>query len=183
MEAFTLRQWEKSDIHSLAEYLDNRKIWDNCRDSLPHPYTVKDAEMFVQFTSSKEGKYNYCIEVNNEAAGNISFTKGTDVERYNAELGYWLAEPHWNKGIMTRALEDAIKAAFHHTDIIRIYAVVYENNPASMRVLEKTGFRKCGIHRKACFKNGEFIDCHYYELLKIGVWQEHNDLQKNDRLL
>ena len=88
------------------------------------------------------------------------------MERYNAELGYWLAEPYWEKGIMTQMLVLAIDSYFHHTDVIRIYANVYADNRASMRVLEKIGFRKCGIHHNACFKNGGFSDCHYYELLK-----------------
>ena len=84
----------------------------------------------------------------------------------NAELGYWLAEPYWGKGIMTQMLALAISCYFHHTDVIRICANVYAGNIASMRVLEKIGFRKCGIHRNACFKNGVFTDCHYFELLK-----------------
>lgn len=94
------------------------------------------------------------------------FIRGTDVERYNAELGYWLAECYWNRGIMTAVLRHTIDDYFLNTDAIRIYANVYANNPASMKVLEKNGFRKCGIHEKTCFKNGEFIDCHYFELLK-----------------
>ena len=88
------------------------------------------------------------------------------MERYNAELGYWLARCYWNRGIMTAALRHTIDDYFLNTDAIRIYANVYANNPSSMKVLEKNGFRKCVIHEKACFKNGVFIDCHYFELLK-----------------
>ena len=112
-----IRNWSQSDIPALAKYLNNKKIWDNCRDSLPCPYTEEDAARFIESTKCQNGQHNYCIEVNGEAAGNISFIR-------------------------------------------------YANNPASMKVLEKNGFRKCGIHEKACFKNGEFIDCHYFELLK-----------------
>lgn len=161
-----IRNWSKSDIPALAKYLNNKKIWDNCRDSLPCPYTEEDASRFIESTKCQNGQHNYCIEVNGEAAGNISFIRGTDVERYNAELGYWLAECYWNRGIMTAVLRHTIDDYFLNTDAIRIYANVYANNPASMKVLEKNGFRKCGIHEKACFKNGEFIDCHYFELLK-----------------
>ena len=86
MESFKLRAWTKADIPALAKYLNNKKIWDNCRDALPHPYTEKDAEQFISFVEGQNEQSNYCIEINHEAAGNISFIRGTDVERYNAEL-------------------------------------------------------------------------------------------------
>ena len=150
MIPFILRQWQESDAPALAKYLNNKKIWDNCRDSLPYPYTSQ----------------NYCIEINAEAAGNISFDRGTDVERFNAEIGYWIAEPYWNKGIMTQALRQAVSDYCSQTDVVRIFAKVYAGNFASMRALEKAGFRKTGIQHKACFKNGQFLDCHCFELLK-----------------
>ena len=127
MESFKLRAWTKADIPALAKYLNNKKIWDNCRDALPYPYTEKDAEQFISFVEGQSEQNNYCIEINHEAAGNISFFRGTDVDHAN----------------------------------------VYENNPASMKVLEKAGFHKCGIFRKACFKNGQFVDCHCYELVNL----------------
>ena len=116
---FILRPWKVSDAKALARHLNNKKIWDNCRDGLPFPYTETDADAFIKY-----------------------------------------------KGLATAALERAIEHYFQHTDVIRLYATVYEHNAASMRVLEKAGFQKAGIHRKACFKNGQFIDAHYYELLK-----------------
>lgn len=169
MELFKLRTWRKSDIQALAKYLNNKRIWNNCRDALPYPYTEKDAEQFIGFVTGQSELCNYCIEINHEAAGNISFTKGTDVERYNAELGYWLAEPYWNQGIMSQAVKQAVKDYLSLSDIIRIYANVYGNNLASMKVLEKVGFRKCGIFRKSCFKNNQFVDCHCYELLLTEI--------------
>ena len=166
-ESFKLRAWTKADIPALAKYLNNKKIWDNCRDALPYPYTEKDAEQFISFVEGQSEQNNYCIEINHEAAGNISFIRGTDVERYNAELGYWLAEPYWNQGIMSVAIKRAVEDYLSHSDTIRIHANVYENNPASMKVLEKAGFHKCGIFKNACFKNGQFVDCHCYELVNL----------------
>lgn len=165
MEPFGLRPWRESDGPALARYLNNRKIWDNCRDGLPYPYTEEDALRFIRTASEQEGSRNYCIEIRQEAAGNIGFIRGTDVERYNAEVGYWLAEPYWNRGIMSRALKEAVGEYLRQTDAVRIHARVYAGNRASMRVLERAGFRSCGIWRKACFKNGRFVDCHCYELL------------------
>ena len=105
MTPFILRQWQESDVPALAKYLNNKKIWDNCQDRLPYPYTYEDAVSFIQYAKSQDVQNNYCIEVNAEAVGNISFDRGTDVERFNAEIGYWIAEPYWNKGIMTQALD------------------------------------------------------------------------------
>ena len=166
MNSFILRPWQESDVPALAKYLNNKKIWDNCRDRLPYPYTSEDAASFIQYAKSQDVQNNYCIEVNAEAVGNISFDRGTDVERFNAEIGYWIAEPHWNKGIMTQALCQAVSDYFSKTDIMRIFANVYAYNFASMRVLEKAGFQKTGIQHSACFKNGQFLDCHCFELLK-----------------
>ena len=166
MDKCKIRSWLKDDFSTLAKYFNNKKIWDNCRDSLPYPYSESDAQQFIRFVLNQSEQNNYCIEVNQEAVGNISFSRGIDVERYNAELGYWLAEPYWGKGIMTQMLVLAIRSYFFHADVIRVYANVYAGNVSSMRVLEKIGFRKCGIHRNACFKNGRFLDCHCYELLR-----------------
>ena len=163
---FRLRPWESSDVSSLAKYLNNKKIWDNCRDSLPFPYTEADAHSFIDYATSRQEPGEYCIEINGEAAGNISFMRGTDVERFNAEAGYWLAEPFWNQGIASEALREALRHYLAATDVVRIFANVYESNIASMRVLEKVGFRKVGVLRNACFKNGCFVDAHYFELLK-----------------
>lgn len=152
IKSFKLRTWTRADIPALAKYLNNKKIWDNCRDALPYPYTEKDAEQFISFVEGQSEQNNYCIEINHEAVGNVSFFRGTDVERYNAELGYWLAEPYWNLGIMTETIKLAVEDYLSHSDTVRIHAHVYENNLASMKVLEKAGFHKCGILRKACFK-------------------------------
>jgi len=109
MDKYKIRSWHKADYSTLAKYLNNKKIWDNCRDSLPYPYSESDAQQFIQFVLNQNEQNNYCIEVNCEAVGNIGFTRGVDVERYNAELGYWLAEPYWSKGIMTKMLAFAFE--------------------------------------------------------------------------
>lgn len=163
---YILRTWKDSDVKALAKHLNNKKIWNNCRDRLPFPYTETDANAFIAYASVQLEQNEFCIEINNEAAGNIGFVCGMDVERFNAEVGYWLSENYWNEGIMSVALKEAIIHYFQQTEIMRLYASVYEFNTASMRVLEKVGFQKTGIHHKACFKNEQFIDTHYYELLK-----------------
>ena len=75
----------------------------------------------------------FCIEVNHEAVGNIGFVRGTDVERLNAEAGYWISETYWNKGIMTAALKEAIEHYFRYTDVIRINARAGESRISENR--------------------------------------------------
>ncbi|WP_300729378.1 GNAT family protein [uncultured Bacteroides sp.] len=161
-----IRPWRKEDVAALTDNLNNKKIWDNCRDSLPYPYTEKDAVSFIHYAMLQSEQNEFCIEVEGEAAGNISFTRGTDVERFNAEVGYWLAEKYWGKGITTRMLREAVRIYFNQTDVERLFADVYETNEASMRVLEEVGFHRIGLKRRACYKNGRFLNAYSYELLR-----------------
>lgn len=163
---YTLRTWQTKDAPSLAQELNNKKIWDNCRDMLPFPYSPEHGEAFIDIIKQKEGIHDFCIEVNGKAVGNIGFIPGMDVERFNAEVGYVIGEAYWNQSIMSDALQEAIRYYFAHTDKVRIFAFVFEHNLPSMRVLEKAGFRKVGVMTKSVFKNGRFMDAHLFELLK-----------------
>ena len=163
---FILRPWKVSDAKALARHLNNKKIWDNCRDGLPFPYTETDADAFIKYASEQVEQNEYCIEANHEAIGNIGFVRGTDVERFGAEIGFWLGSRCRGRGMMTAAVRQAVEWMFANTPIIRIFAAAYATNPASQRVLVKTGFRHVGTFRKAFFKNGAFVDGCYYELLK-----------------
>ena len=164
-ERDTLRKWKQCDATSLSENLNNKNIWDNCRDYLPYPYSLDDANSYLESIKNKEPLSDFCIEINGEAVGNIGFVRGNDVERYNAEVGYWMVEKHWNKGIITDALKEAIKYYVANSDIARVFAPVYQDNIASKKVLEKVGFKEYGIAKKGAYKNGRFIDLCYYELL------------------
>lgn len=163
---YILRRWKLTDSHSLAKHANNIRIWNNVRNYFPHPYTEKDAKEFIKMTLQDKSPCNFAITVNDEAVGGIGFIQGEDVERLNAEIGYWLGEEYWGNGIMTNALTDMIQYIFTNTDIIRLFTCVFEYNLASMRILEKVGFRKVGIHHKAAVKNGQIIDMHYFELVK-----------------
>lgn len=165
-ENYTLRTWEAADAESLAMQLNNKKIWDNCRDGLPYPYQLENAEAILKVIAQKEGIHDFCIEVDGKAVGNIGFVPENDVQRFNAEVGYLIGEPYWNRGIVTDALKEAIRYYFKHTPIIRIFAFVFEYNLPSMRVLDKAGFTKIGVMHKSIFKNDVFCDAHYFELLK-----------------
>ena len=153
-----LRSWRKEDAPSLVKYADNPKIAGNMRDGFPNPYTISDAEQFLRMATGDKTALLLAIEIDGEACGGIGVHSFTDIYRKTAEIGYWLAEPFWGRGIMTTAVKAMVPVAFEHFDIVRLQAGVYSTNPASMRVLEKAGFEREAVHKKAIFKNGEILD-------------------------
>ena len=161
-----IREWRPEDAASLARHADNRNIWRNVRDHFPHPYTVADAETWIQRTTSERPPTQLAIEVDGEAAGGIGVFLQRDVERRSAELGYWLGEAHWGRGLMTEAVRRFTAAVFDAFDLLRIYAVVFEWNPASCRVLEKAGFALEGRLRKAVVKDGVVLDQFLYAAVR-----------------
>jgi len=163
----TLREFTKDDKYRMVELADNPKISINLRDGFPNPYTISDAESFLEKYATQESSQIFAIEYKGDYVGNIGLHKGTDVYRKSAELGYFLGEPYWNLGIMTKAVNLICDFGFQNMDIVRIYAGIFEFNPASMRVLEKCGFKKEAIHEKAIFKNGNMYDEIRYAKIKI----------------
>ena len=163
-----LRPWRRSDAADTARYADNPRVAENLRDLFPNPYTLADAESFIAACLEAGDRDQLCraIVVDGTAAGGISVTAGTDVYRRDAELGYWLGEPFWGRGIMTEAVRRICREAFSRLDIVRIHAAVYARNGASCRVLEKAGFTREGILRQSVYKNGEVLDACLYALLR-----------------
>ncbi len=163
-----LRPWEAEDALSICAYANNSKIAENLRDAFPFPYGLEDARGFVQSCIRAEGEGQICraICVGEQAVGSIGVFVGKDVYRRSAELGYWLAEPFWGRGIMSCAVEQICKQAFERFDICRIYAEPYAQNIGSRRVLEKAGFCLEGVLRKSVIKNGQMHDSCIYALVK-----------------
>jgi RimJ/RimL family protein N-acetyltransferase len=153
-----VRSLEAGDASSLARHANNRKIWLNLRDAFPHPYTVRDARAFIRTAHKDVPERIFAIVVEGKAVGAIGFTIHRDVERVSAEIGYWLGEPFWGKGITTRALKAVTEYAIRTHRLTRIYAVPYEWNPASFRVLEKSGYQLEGRLRRSAVKDGKIID-------------------------
>ncbi len=104
-----------------------------------------------------------------EAVGSIAVTLKDDVYRKSAELGYWLAEPYWNRGIMTEAVRRICRHAFAAYDIVRIFAEPFACNTASRRVLERAGFTLEGVIKMSVYKNGRMLDSCIYALLKEEI--------------
>jgi ribosomal-protein-alanine N-acetyltransferase len=159
---YVIRDWQIEDAPSIAKYADNRKIWINLRDAFPHPYGLQDAESFITSTLAVEPATVYAIASQSEAIGAIGLVLGQDVHRFTAEIGYWLGEPYWGKGIMTEAVKSLTAHAIRDLKLYRVFAEPFTTNPASARVLEKAGYRCEGIQRSSAFKNGEVLDQFLY---------------------
>jgi len=153
-----VRSWRLEDAESLVRHANNRKVWINLRDRFPHPYTAEDAQKWLTYAVSAEPEVDFAIEYGGEAAGGISFTLGTDVERHSAEVGYWLGESVWGRGTATAALRAATRFASTQFDLWRLFAVPFSDNIGSIRVLEKAGFVREGIMRCSAVKEGQIKD-------------------------
>ena len=163
-----VRQWRVTDAVPLARHANSRRIWLNLRDAFPHPYTVADADAFLAHVTTRTPPTHFAIEVNGEAAGGIGFNLQSDVNRLSAELGYWLGEAHWGRGIMTEAVRAVTAHGFDALGVRRIFALPFAANAASARVLEKAGYRLEGVMREAVIKDGRITDQLLYAITASG---------------
>ena len=164
----TIRKWRLSDAADLAAALSNQKILDNLRDGLPYPYTEQDGAAYISaiLSADENEPFAFAITVDGKAIGSIGAFRQGNIHKQTAELGYYIAEGYWGKGIMTEAVKQLCAYVFEKSDILRIYAEPFANNTASCRVLEKAGFRYEGTLRSNAVKNGNVVDMKMYSLLK-----------------
>jgi [ribosomal protein S5]-alanine N-acetyltransferase len=148
-----VRPWRASDVDALVRHADNLNVAKQLRDRFPHPYTRRHAVDFLHYAAPAEPPTNLAIEVDGEAAGGIGFVPGTDIEAYSAEVGYWLAEPLWGRGVATEAVVLVTAHAFAAHGLLRLYALPFADNRASRRVLEKAGYACEAILRASCVGN------------------------------
>jgi RimJ/RimL family protein N-acetyltransferase len=161
-----LRPFRQGDQAAIVRHANNRKIWINLRDRFPHPYTLTDADAWIRQVACQDPPTQCGIEVGGEMAGGIGLTLQEDVHRRSAEMGYWLGEPFWGRGIMSEAVPAFTAYAFAAFDLCRIYATVFEWNPASARILEKAGYVLEGRLRKSVTKDGRTIDQLLYACIR-----------------
>lgn len=160
--AIKLRQLEETDIPVLAGLFNNRKIWNMLRDGVPSPYHEKDARDFYALSRQENTFHVFAIAYSSEFSGCITLNRQTDVYRMSAELGYWVGEPYWGKGIATQAVNMICDFGFQELGLARIFAGVFDCNHSSQRVLQKAGFQLEGIARRAVIKNGSMHDEYRY---------------------
>jgi len=157
-----VRAWRPDDVSSLVEHANNRNVSRRLRDRFPHPYGLEHGQGFLTWVGQQETPSVWAIAVNGRAVGGIGLQLGQDVERVSAEIGYWLGEAFWGRGIATAALEAVTAPAFEAFDLSRIFAVPFAANPASVRVLEKAGYLREGHLRQSAIKDGVIQDQYLY---------------------
>jgi ribosomal-protein-alanine N-acetyltransferase len=157
-----VRDWTAGDLASLVRHANNRNVWINLRDRFPHPYTDTHAREFLAHVRQQDPTTVWAIEVDGEAAGAIGLVILTDIERVSAEIGYWLGEAHWGRGMTTAALKAVTTEAFRRFDLRRIFALPFADNVASIRVLEKAGYTLEGRMPDSAIKNGLIRDQRMY---------------------
>lgn len=169
-ERCTLRPWRSDDADALLSHANNISVAKQLRDRFPHPYTRTNAIAFLKHCVSVDPPTNFAIQVGAEAVGGIGFVPGNDIERYSAEIGYWLGEQHWGRGIATEALVLATTHAFDRFNLLRLFALPFADNLGSLRVLEKAGYVREGILKASCVKYGHPRDQALYARIN-SAWQ------------
>ena len=164
----SIRKWKIEDAEQLKNAINNKRILDNLRDGIPYPYTIKNAQDFIIQTlnAPKDSRYSWAILLDDKVIGSIGVFRKDNIHCQTAEIGYYIAEEYWGKGIMTKAIKEVCNYIFNETDIIRIFAEPFAYNVASCRALEKAGFELEGILRNNAIKNNKILDMKMYSIIK-----------------
>jgi [ribosomal protein S5]-alanine N-acetyltransferase len=160
-----VRSWTMDDLESLVAHADNRRIWINLRDAFPHPYTRRDGREFLRRTRAAPLETTFAITVDDAAVGAIGFVMRSDVERVSAEIGYWVGEAFWGRGIATAALAAVTRYAIETHGLTRLFALPFAWNAASCRVLEKAGYVLEARLRRSAIKDGVIVDQMQYAFI------------------
>ena len=163
-----IRKWKLTDAKDIAVALSNKKIQDNLRDGLPYPYSEQDGIDYISsmLSANEDETFAFAITLDDKVIGSIGVFRQQNIHRQTAEMGYYIAEEYWGKGIMTDAVKQICEYVFKNSDILRIYAEPFAYNTGSCRVLEKAGFQYEGTLRNNAVKNGKVIDMKIYSLLR-----------------
>jgi [ribosomal protein S5]-alanine N-acetyltransferase len=165
-EEVRLRPWTREDVNTLVSLADNVKIANFMTDQFPFPYTINRGMEFIEMASRYEPTNILAIEYKGAISGSIGIHPQQDIMRKNAELGYWLGEPYWGKGITTKAVIKMVEYGFRNFDIERIFARPFGTNIASQKVLTKAGFILEGRFERTILKNGVMLDELIYAIRK-----------------
>ena len=153
-----------ADLQRLA---DNSAVAQNLRDVFPNPYLLEDAQQFIELAGKGVMGHVFGIFEEDTFIGVGSIVPQQDVYKNNGEIGYWIGEPYWGKGFGSKAVELLTSYAFNELKLIRVFAGVFQNNTASMKVLEKSGYELEAVLKSSIVKNGVILDEYLYSLLNL----------------
>ena len=157
-----VRSWQEHDLEPLVRIANNRDVASNLRDRFPHPYDAVHGLGFLRWVAQQPVESVWAIALDGSVVGGIGLQLGHDIERVSAEIGYWLGQPFWGRGLATSALRAVTNFAFAEFELTRLFAVPFESNSASIRVLEKAGYVLEGRLRQSAIKDGEVLDQRLY---------------------
>ncbi|MFA5027392.1 MAG: GNAT family protein [Candidatus Methylomirabilota bacterium] len=163
-----VRSYRPEDAAALVRHGDDRRVWRNLRDRFPHPYSHADAVSWIRQATSDRPEVHFAVALDGQAVGGIGLELQSDIHRRSAEIGYWLGASCWGRGIATEAVRAVTAYGFSRFELCRIYALVFEWNPASGRVLEKAGYSLEGRLRRAVVKEGQVLDAFLYAVVAPG---------------
>ena len=163
-----VRPWRMEDAESVVRHANNINVARQLRDRFPHPYTRANASAFLKAATSAPEPSNLAIDVGGEAVGAVGYVPGIDVERFTAEIGYWLGESFWGRGITTEALRLVTDHVFDTLNMLRLFALPFADNAGSIRVLEKAGYVREAVLRSSSVKYGQPRDQLLYARVNTG---------------
>jgi ribosomal-protein-alanine N-acetyltransferase len=163
-----LRPWHPDDLDSLVQHASNANVSRGLADRFPYPYTGSDGRAWLA-RAVDESDRSWAVEIGGLAVGGVSLHPGKNERRHSAELGYWLGQQLWGRGIMTRVVARFADHAMSEFRLYRLFGCVYANNPASARVLENASFEREGVQRSAIVKRGEVLDLWVYARVNAAL--------------
>jgi RimJ/RimL family protein N-acetyltransferase len=155
-------------VPALVLLADNRRVWAQLRDAFPHPYTPAAGRAWVAYANGQSPATELAVECGGVLVGGVGYIPGRDIERCGAEVGYWIGEPFWGRGLATAALAALIGLVTARGGFTRLFALPFATNGASRRVLEKAGFGLDAVLRRSAIKEGRVVDQCLYSLLLPG---------------
>ncbi len=165
-DGFGLRAWRAVDAAALVMHANDERVAQHLGERFPHPYALEDAHAFIAHALHAHAGRALAIEINGEACGGIEVRPDEGVERHSAELGFWLGRAYWGEGIVTAAVRLLLPHALRELHLYRLYARVFADNVASMRVLERCGFAHEAVLRRQVFKHGRLQDLHVFAITR-----------------
>ena len=156
--AGVVRGWRREDRDSLLRHADNPNVARYLSLRFPNPYTPADADAWFAFLESQEDPEGWAIEVDGQAVGGIGVRRGAAEFAHSAELGYWLGEAYWRRGIVTAAVREVVPFVMQRWGLARLTAYASARNVGSIRVLEEAGFVREGLVRARAFRDGHAYD-------------------------